>query len=333
MTTSLAHAPNIFSRLALCCMLTLLCLALSSCAVRKKTSPTANPEFPTKLVEAAINAYTTGDCKESIKQFNAALLFSNQTSIQNGLGVAYISCNQPQSAIPVLEQAISQSPASAALHTNLGIAFYANGNIKDAKDEFQKALKFDPMYIGAVVGMAGIDIHEEKPEQALRTLFDLEKAYPGILEIAYNKALAYHAMGLPIDAEPLLQSYVDAFPDDAEARNALAIILLANGKLPEARVHLSEAIRLYPIEGSYYYNRGNLLRENGNFKEAEADYNRAIAFLPEMPEAYANRGDLRFLLQNTKGACKDLEKACSLSPEFCTRYKSYQTTGRCPRAL
>ena len=330
MTAGLKHLRNIHSRKILCGMLVTLCLGMSACTAAKKP---ITPLVPTESVKAAMDAYSAGNCKESITYFTLALQQFEHTTVYNGLGMSYLLCEQPQSAIPIFEKAISQTPGSAALHTNLGTAFFKNGNIASAKREFQKAIKLDPMYVSAIIGLAGADISEGNPEKALRSLFDLERTNPNILEISYNKALAFHAMGLAKDAEPLMQAYVDAFPDDAHARNALAIILLENEKLSEARTHLDKAIQIYPVEGAFYYNRANISTKQHNLKEAKADYDRALAFLPDMPEAYVNRGDLRFLLNDAEGACEDLEKACSLSPAYCDRLKSYRKTGRCDAGL
>ncbi len=311
-------------------------LSLSACAPKKQSTPfTTGPEAKATatLIENAIKAYSEGRCEESVNQFSLALQQSQQTGIYNGLGMAYMQCRQPQSAIPVFEQAIRQNPGAAALHTNLATAYYESGQIDSAKKELRKALDLDPMYLAAVIGRAAIDIYEGKPEKALQELFALQSKNPDSLEIEYNLALAYHAMGLATDAEPLLQKYVKAHPQDADARNALATVLVDLGKFDEGKKELDEAIALYPVEASYYYNRGNTYRKLNKFEEAEDDYDRAIAFNPNMGEAYINRGDLRFLMREKDAACADLEKACSISGKFCERLELYEDTGRCPKGI
>ena len=176
-------------------------------------------------------------------------------------------------------------------------------------------------------GKAGILIQRKEPEKALRQLSLVSGTDAASPEVLYNKALAMYQMGLTDDAGTDLGTYAREHPNDAEAQNALGVVMLRAGNYASAKAHLDRAIALRPEQGEYYYNRANVLKEQKEFKAAIDDYTRAVAFIPDLAGAYINRGDVRFLLRETEGACQDLKKACELGE--CDRLEKYEDAGRC----
>ena len=148
-----------------------------------------------------------------------------------------------------------------------------------------------------------------------------------------------YQMGLTDDAGTDLGTYAWEHPNDAEAQNALGVVMLRAGNYASAKAHLDRAIALRPEQGEYYYNRANVLKEQKEFKAAIDDYTRAVAFIPDLAGAYINRGDVRFLLRETEGACQDLKKACELmlqhkSPEtVCGTVQNINREGETARVM
>ena len=74
----------------------------------------AVPTFPASTMNDAVEAYQKGDCRESIRRFSAALQQQEHPALLNGLGMAYLSCNQPRNAAQAFERAVSISPLRRA---------------------------------------------------------------------------------------------------------------------------------------------------------------------------------------------------------------------------
>ena len=292
----------------------------------KKSGVSETPLAPASA-GSAMTSFQQGDCRESIRHFTAALQQQEHPALFNGLGMAYLSCNQPQAAAKAFERAVALAPGSAALHTNLGTALYDAADSSGAEKQFEAALRIDPANPEAIVGKSSILIQQKHPEKALKLLSQLAGVEGAAPEVLYNRALAMYEMGLADDAANALGTYAREHPDDAEAQNALGVIELRLKKYASAKARFDRAISLRPDQGSYYYNRANALKEQKAFREAVEDYSRAIAFLPELAGAYVNRGDVRFLLRETEGACEDLRKACDLGA--CDRLETYEEAGRC----
>ncbi len=320
----LNRSPRALRLAAALCILCALATA-SGCSPRQQSAasaPLAEGSF-----NEAVSAYQSGDCRPSILRFNAALARGEHPAFLNGLGMASLECNQPQNAVRAFERAIAVAPGSAALHANAGTALYAASDYDGAEKQFTTALRLDPANPEAIVGKAGLFIEKKQPEKALQTLSQLAGTDAAAPEVLYNKALALYQMGLLDDAGSGIAAYARAHPDDAEAQNALGVVMLHQKDYASAKAHLDRAIALRPEQGNYYYNRANILKEQKQFREAVEDYGRAIAFTPDMAAAYVNRGDVRFLLRDTENACADLKKACDLGQ--CDRLEKYEEAGRC----
>lgn len=178
--------------------------------------------------------------------------------------MAYLSCNQPRNAAQAFERAVSISPGSAALHANAGTALYADNDYKSAERQFDAALRIDPTNPEALVGKAGILIQRKEPEKALRQLSLVSGTDAASPEVLYNKALAMYQMGLTDDAGTDLGTYAREHPNDAEAQNALGVVMLRAGNYASAKAHLDRAIALRPEQGEYYYNRRTCSRSRRN---------------------------------------------------------------------
>lgn len=307
------------------CRLVLLASLVLATACVKRTAPTQMQTEDT--VTQAMSAYARGDCRESIRLFSSVLETQTHPVALNGLGMAQLLCNQPQQAVDSFKKAVSLSPTSAALHTNLGSAYFAAKDYKRAANEFEIALRSDPANPEALVGKAGVLLEQGKPDEALKFLQMVDDKDKNAPEVLFNRALVLYKLSLFSDAERVMSEYLTKVTDDAEAYNAYGIILLQLDKNQQARTALDKAIQLKPDDAVYYYNRGNVYRADRKFRDAVEDYSRAIAYQPDFAEAFVNRGDMRFLLKDTKQGCADLERACKLG--LCDRLESYQELGRC----
>ena len=303
----------------------LTAVLLVGCAAPVKT-PAPDVQNNAAKLEEAFQAYGQGDCHNAIAAFAELARRAEHPMMYNGLGLSYLQCGQPQDAISPLEQAAVLAPSSEIL-SNLGTAFFESGNLEEAEKAFRKALRLAPFQPEALMGMAAVHLRQDEPEKALQMLSRIAGKEAALPEVAYNRALAMQKMGLLEDAEKTLRKYAEEHPADAEALNALGVVLLQRGDLAEARACLDKALSLKPEQGRFYYNRAEIKKQQKQFAEAAEDAGRAVVFAPDMAAAWVNRGELRFLLDDDANACLDLEKACELG--LCERLKEYERSGRC----
>lgn len=312
------------NKIIACLPLALLALALAACAPRQNSLPTPEQD---SLARSAMEAYNSGDCRRSIDLFTALAAQRNHPAALNGLGMAQLQCGQNVQAIDSFKRALALAPGSAALQANLGSAYFAAGDPRAADSAFESALRVEPANPEALLGKAAVYLERGEADKALKLMKQLPADAQQTPEVMFDRGLVLYRLGLYDDAERVLRESVERGDGDAGVYNALAIAQLGLRKNNDALASIERAIAAEPMEGIYYYNRGNIRKAMKDFDKAIEDYGRAIAFEPTMAEAFVNRGDLLFLQNKKAAGCADLEQACKLGA--CDRLEYFRDMGRC----
>lgn len=299
-------------------------LLIFACAPRKNVISGAEQD---SMMRMAMEAYSQGDCQRSADLFNALANSRPHPSVFNGLGMAEMQCGQNMRAIESFKRALALSPGSDAIRANLGSAYFAAGNLRSANNEFETVLRSDPSNPEAILGKASVYLERNEADKALQFLKRLPPAARQTQEALFDRGLILCRLGLYDDAEKTLRQCLAINGGDAGIYNALSIALLGLNKNSEALGAIEKAIEADPMEGKYYYNRGNIHKAMKDFSKAINDYGRAIAYAPQMAEAFVNRGDLLFLQNKQEQGCADLEQACELG--LCERLDKFKSMGRC----
>lgn len=92
----------------------------------------------------------------------------------------------------------------------------------------------------------------------------------------------------PADAEAILRSTVEKFPQNAEVWNELGQALLKQQRAGDALSAFGRALALAPGDGKFLNNRGVALAMLGQRDAAIADFRRAVAAYPCLTDAHEN---------------------------------------------
>jgi tetratricopeptide (TPR) repeat protein len=117
-----------------------------------------------------------------------------------------------EAAVPLLKQALAQSPGDAVVHNSYGSALAATGHLAEAVAQYRKATELGPEYPDAHNNLASALVQNGRPDEAIAE---------------FRKALALK-------------------PDFAEAQSGLGGVLAQKGKVDEAIPHLLKAVELDP---------------------------------------------------------------------------------------
>jgi tetratricopeptide (TPR) repeat protein len=154
-----------------------------------------------------------------------------------------------------------------------------------------------------------------KPERVAATSAEAaaEAAEHETLDALRSGAAAYNAGDLS-GALGRYQAAVAASPDDPEARNNLAQVLVRLGRTREAMPHFDEAIRLDPERWAYRFNRGRAYAQLERWNDAVRDYRQASQISPDDYPAYYNLGLALMRLKQYPEAAESLEQAVAKAP-------------------
>ena len=131
---------------------------------------------------------------------------------RNNLGGLLLMRGEIGEAIDELQAALRLDPEHAGAHSNLGVALARRGRLPEAVDHYREALRLDPHQMQAYSNLGNALLQQGK----------------------VREAIAQFDVGLSID------------PDDPQARTNRAGALLRDGRIDEAIADLEEVVRRKP---------------------------------------------------------------------------------------
>jgi Tfp pilus assembly protein PilF len=145
-----------------------------------------------------------------------------------------------------------------------------------AADRFTKALKEDPAFSPAALGLCRVQRAQGKPDAALKSCakaIDLDADY---LEAREEYGAVLMETGDYGEAVRQLQQGAIAAPKDSFVHSMLAEALYLADRPQEAETQANKAIELDGGSAQGYLLRGEARRSQKRFTEAAADYHRAL---------------------------------------------------------
>jgi len=118
-----------------------------------------------------------------------------------------------------------------------------------------------------------------------------------------------------VDAERLYRATIDRSPSSWMAHNNLALLLLDQGRVEDARRHLDEALRLNPGIPEHRLNVGRLLLAEGQPVEALPHLQAAVELNPRSVSAQNNLGVALMRLGRLDEAASRFEEVVRLQPD------------------
>jgi len=182
-----------------------------------------------------------------------------------------------EAAVPLLKQAVVESPDDATVHNNYGSALAATSHLGDAVAHFRKAAELSPDYPDPHHNLALALVQAGRSEEAIA---EFQKA----LALKDDFAEAHSGLGGVLahegrvgEAIPHLQRAVELSPQDPAARTNLCLALLLAGREQEAIPHAQRAVTLTNGQDPLILNLlGRLYAQAGRLAEAVETTRKAL---------------------------------------------------------
>lgn len=110
------------------------------------------------------------------------------------------------------------------------------------------------------------------------------------------------------------EAAVAAKPDDPDARNNLAQVLVRQNRVADALPHLDEAVRLEGTRWAFRFNRARVYGLLNRWPEALTEYQVASQLFPEDYATHYNIGLVLMRLKRYPESVQALERAVALAP-------------------
>ncbi|HEX7158376.1 MAG TPA: tetratricopeptide repeat protein, partial [Edaphobacter sp.] len=151
-----------------------------------------------------------GEFKRAADMLAAIPVEDRSARIEMALGAAYDQLKQPKESIAAYRRAIDQDPDNLDAERGLGNALLTDGQLDEAQKVFTDIVTAEPQDAASQIHLSEIQRRQGHYDLALETLKKAKPLAPDSLELSYNEALLYDALGRYDDAIALLKKMVDA---------------------------------------------------------------------------------------------------------------------------
>ncbi|MGE5279166.1 MAG: tetratricopeptide repeat protein [Deltaproteobacteria bacterium] len=272
---------------------------------------------------------------------------------------AYVCAAAAQNAywrdpIAFYETTLRYAPRDEKMYTNLGMAYFAAGRMRDSWATFEKLSRINPDNAAAYNGLGNVYDETGEKEKAIRMFEEAIKRKPGFLHAYYNLAAVYWGAGrwreaeavynraLKVDprareayydlgrlhaadsekAAGLFEKAIEADPDYVPAYAQLARIYAAGGRMQQALSLYEKAAARRLDWSEAYWGLGNVRAGEGRYAQAIALYKKAAQIDPGAVPAYMGLGNAYCALGRNKAAVLSFEKAVEIDPTLGLAYNN-----------
>jgi tetratricopeptide (TPR) repeat protein len=208
----------------------------------------------------------------------------------------------------LFRDAIELAPNDVRINTEWGELFvekYANA---DAAKSFQEALKVDPEYGPALLGMAQA-LADENPPQAIAFAQRALKVNPNDAGAHLLMAEMAVYQDKKADARESIERVLKVNPRHLEALSMKAALAYVEGNTAEYQESIAEALKIHPTYGEIHRIVGSITAHYYRFDEAVEHTRKAIALDRENFRALADLGAQLMRTGDERNARRNLETA------------------------
>ncbi len=209
----------------------------------RKAFSTAIEQDPTMGIAYLYRANTSNGSKEYADDINAGKSKLDSASNWEKLYGAYQSTNlngDRKKGLEILQEIATAYTDMARAQADLGNGFGGNNQFDKAREQYQKAIKLNPTWVGGYALLAGSYMFNEPK--------DLKKAEENALKV------------------------VELAPKSAGAQITMGDCYRAQNDFAKAKAAYAKAVELNPTSPEAYYKEGHANIYLGNYDEARKNY-------------------------------------------------------------
>jgi tetratricopeptide (TPR) repeat protein len=242
----------------------------------------------------------------------ATQLLPDEAGVHSDLGNALAAVGQMNAALASYRRALALDPRLAAGHSNLGNALRSMGQLDAAVASYRQALALNPDFAEAHNNLGNALLDLKQPDDAVASYRRALALSPKFPEAHNNLGNALRDLGQLTDALASYQRALALSPNFPEAQHNVGNALRAVGRLDEAIASYRRALALRADFAEAHNSLGNALLDLGQLDQAEASYRRAVAIKPDFAEAYSNLA----ITLRVQGRAREAEASCRRALEI-----------------
>ncbi|XP_065910074.1 uncharacterized protein [Dysidea avara] len=264
---------------------------------------------------------------------SAGKLFPKNASIFQAIGLCYHRLEELQLSVEAYDQAVSLDNFFIEAYVgrgNVHMDYLTPGRLILSKQDYCKALHFDPCCLPARVNLAHTLQMEEKYKKSWNHFTCALATNPNYVPALEGRAVVSLQMGNLFGSLLDITAAIKISPS-AELYTNRGVIHQFMGKGVDAMRDYEMALKYNRKYGLAFFNIGNVLFHHRQFQQSVDAYNKAVEASPSDDSYLLNRAIAKSLLKDYDGALEDFSASIEINPNTAhayfnraNLYKSYQ---------
>lgn len=276
-----------------------------------------DPKNATKQTKVALSHLAEGKAETAFDELERIASGDTGTTADMALIATAIRGRDFAKAMKAIDGLEKKRPNDPLVHALRGTVLAAKGDAAAGRKSFEKALSINAAYLPAAVGLANLDIKDNKPE-------DAKKRFEGVVAADPKNVQAYLALaelkartgGKPDEVAGIVGKAVQASPNDPMARVALINVHLQAKDTKKAVAAAQDAVTALPDRPEIVDALGRAQQAAGDTNQALAAYGKLVQLMPGSPEPYLRMAGVNVAANNKEAGIQNLHKALDLKPDL-----------------
>lgn len=220
-------------------------------------------------------------------------------------------------ALEAIDGLAKKQPDNPSVHALRGRTLAAKGDFAAARASLAKALSLKADFFPAAATLAGLDLRDKKPEQAVKrfeaVLAKDPKSAPALLALA---DLKIRTGAKPEAVESYFTKAVQASPKHRIARLAQIKFYLASKQPKKAVTAAQEAVAALPEDAGVLDGLGRAQQAAGTLPQALATYGKLATMQPKSAQPHVRQAEIQIQNKDKDAATQSLRKGLDVQPDY-----------------
>ena len=275
-----------------------------------------DPKNARNRTALALTRMQMGRTEQAFADLEQIAASDEGTSADMALVSTAMRQRQFDKALKAVAQLEKKQPNNAGVINLRGNVYAAKGDLKSAREQFERALGIDASFFPAAASLARIDMQENRKD-------DARKRFEGVLAKDPKSVAALMAIadlrsrdGAGVDeVAALLTKAIAAAPDDAAPRLSLVKLYLQAKDNNKAVGVIQEALTAMPEKPEVIDLAGYVMQLAGNTNQALAHYGKLASMFPDAPQPHLKMAELHLASKNTEAARNSINLGLAAKPD------------------
>ena len=279
-------------------------------------SAALDPGNVRKQTSVALSHLAKGDIETAYKELESVALSDTGTKADMALVAAQLKGRRFDQALKSIAGLEKKQPENPLVDNLRGIAYLGKGDVKTAKQNFEKALAKNPAYFPAAASLARMDVAEKNFDSAKKRFESVVAKDPKSTQAWLALAELQAKSGAKAEeVADLIGKAVVADPTNVLARLELINLYIGIKEPKKAVSAAQEALVSLPDNPAILDAEGRALQASGDFNQALTTYGKLATLQPGSVQPYLRMAEIHWAAKNKEEAMRSLQKALTIKPD------------------